>query len=80
MADLDKEVDVVARAICQETCAYYGEPPCFTLIDDKTGARLPWPNQFCDDPGCMALAHAAVIAGKTLAQKAKPAMQPQEGD
>jgi hypothetical protein len=43
-----ERVDCIARAICAEQCAEYGEHPCH-----KTG---PWPNEGCDEPGCMALA------------------------
>lgn len=46
--------DTVARAICRENCAFYGEPPCH-----ETG---PWPNEGCDSPGCMALAVAGLAA------------------
>jgi hypothetical protein len=54
-------VDRVARAICREKCAFYGEPPCFTLEDDD-GNLVPWPNPHCDEPGCGALAVAALLA------------------
>jgi hypothetical protein len=54
-------VDRVARAICREKCASYGEPPCFTLEDDD-GNLVPWPNPHCDEPGCGALAVAALLA------------------
>jgi hypothetical protein len=54
-------VDRVARAICREKCAFYGEPPCFTLEDDD-GSPVPWPNPHCDEPGCGALALAALLA------------------
>jgi hypothetical protein len=48
------QIDTVAREICAEQCAEYGEPPCH-----KTG---PWPNEQCNEPGCMALAQAAIAA------------------
>lgn len=47
----DAEIDRMARAICREQCAFYGEPPCH-----ETGE---WPNTGCNEPGCMALARAA---------------------
>lgn len=43
--------DAIARAICREKCAFYGEPPCWTIGE--------WPNVYCDEPGCEALAIAA---------------------
>lgn len=48
-------VDAVERAICSETCAYRGEPPCWQFEGS-------WPNKNCDEPGCHALACVAVIA------------------
>jgi hypothetical protein len=47
----DAEIDRMARAICREQCAFYGEPPCHAMGE--------WPNTGCDEPGCMALARAA---------------------
>lgn len=44
----------VARAICAEKCAFYGEPPCW-----EVGEGL---SPDCDEPGCEALAMAAVAA------------------
>jgi hypothetical protein len=52
--DAPERVDRIARAICAEQCAEYGEPPCH-----KTG---PWPNEGCDEPGCIALATATLTA------------------
>jgi hypothetical protein len=46
--------DSTTRAICRERCAYMGEPPCW-----EVGA---WPNEECDEPGCAALAEAAIAA------------------
>ncbi|HRP26378.1 hypothetical protein [Thauera sp.] len=57
----DDTHEALARAICRETCAYRGEPPCF-LVEDGDGKPLPWPNPDCDEPGCHALAAAAVLA------------------
>lgn len=45
-----------ARAICAERCAFYGEPPCW-----KVGDGL---SPDCDEPGCEALAAAAIRALK----------------
>jgi len=50
------QTDTIARAICAEKCAVYGDPPCW-----KTGE---WPNKECDEPGCVALAMAALAAMK----------------
>lgn len=49
-------VDAIERAICQEKCAYMGEPPCWRVSPEA------WPNPECDEPGCRALAVVAVIA------------------
>lgn len=55
------DVREAAMAICQERCAYIGEPPCWKIQDDQ-GNDMPWPAPACDDPGCMAMAEAAVAA------------------
>lgn len=47
------KLDALARAICAEQCAYYGDPPCHQL-DGK------FPPSSCDEPGCQALAMAAL--------------------
>lgn len=49
--------DRIARAICREKCAFYGDPPCFN-VTGIMGEPLPWPNPNCDEPGCHALALA----------------------
>ena len=51
----------VARAICRERCAFRGEPPCFEpqFTDEADDLGL---SPHCDDPGCKALAIAAVAA------------------
>jgi hypothetical protein len=51
MSDAEKQIDRMARAICRESCAFYGEPPCW--MDGF------WPHPGCDEPGCIALAKAA---------------------
>lgn len=54
-----ERIDGMARAICAEKCAFYGEPPCYRIGD--------WPNEHCDEPGCPSLA-AAVAAHLARAQ------------
>lgn len=51
--DPRSHVHAVAKAICRETCAHYGEPACF---------YHEWPNPDCNEPGCIALAWAALGA------------------
>lgn len=46
-------LDRLTRAICAETCAYRGEPPCHTLLGK-------FPPETCDEPGCQAQAMAAL--------------------
>ena len=60
MSDTDTIVRV-ARAICRERCAFLGEPPCFDpqFKDEADDLGL---SPHCDDPGCEALAKAAVAA------------------
>jgi hypothetical protein len=53
---LADKVEAASRAICQEQCAFYGEPPCWRIEPDQ------WPNPGCDEPGCHVLAQAAVAA------------------
>lgn len=48
------DVETAARAVCRERCSFMGEPPCW-----EVGA---WPNEECDEPGCHALAKAAIAA------------------
>ena len=55
MSDAAK-IERVARAICQERCAFYGEPPCWRIAPDE------WEKQDCDEPGCRAMAMAAIAA------------------
>lgn len=49
----------VARKLCQEKCAFYGEPPCWGL-DPSEYVIEPWNPDTCDEPGCGALADAAI--------------------
>lgn len=46
-------LDAVARAICRERCAVYGEPPCHT-VDGYDGTDC------ADDAPCRVLAQAAL--------------------
>lgn len=48
-------VERMARAICQEKCAFMGEPPCW----DSEFANDPFPPPACCEPRCDALASAA---------------------
>jgi hypothetical protein len=58
---MDQEmVNKVARAICAERCAFKGEYPCYSLAAAAKGKK--YPPETCDDPGCEALARAAVVA------------------
>jgi len=41
----------------RESCAFYGEPPCWNLGDDFV--QEPWPPD-CGEPGCFALATVAI--------------------
>ena len=57
--------DRIARAICAEKCAFYGEPACYRIAE--------WPNEHCDEPGCMALALAVLaVAPPSDAQGETP--------
>lgn len=56
----DQTIDLVARAICAEQCAVYGEPPCH---------EFGWPNPNCDEPGCIALAMAALAGLSALKEQ-----------
>ena len=51
----DAQIEAIARAICREQCAFYGEPPCWTF-------KGKWPPRGCSEPGCIALAKAAAEA------------------
>lgn len=50
----DDLVERVAKAICQERCAHYGEPACWKL-EPKI-----WPNPDCDCGGVTIAAIAAM--------------------
>jgi hypothetical protein len=47
--------EAIGRAICTETCANRGEPPCHSL-------QGQWPPPACGEPGCKALAQAVVAS------------------
>lgn len=59
--DVSPDVERVAKAICRETCAFMGELACWQITDDH-GDKLLWPPELCSEPGCEALAMAAVAA------------------
>jgi hypothetical protein len=66
-ADITPElVEKVGKAICREQCAFMGEPPCWEVCadyDDTTKEwKYVWPSPNCDEPGCVALAQAALLA------------------
>lgn len=61
----------VAKALCQEKCAFYGEPPCWGL-DPAEYVIEPWNPDKCDEPGCGALADAAIAL--VLEEAARVAM------
>jgi hypothetical protein len=54
MTDAQGNITAVAKAICAEQCAVFGEPPCHQIG--------PWPNENCNEPGCVALATAALAS------------------
>ena len=56
-------LEPVARAICAERCAVYGEPPCHTL-DDWDGTDCDHIEGGAHDVGCRTLAAAALAAMK----------------
>ena len=39
MTSPDEEIDRVARAICRERCAVYGDPPCEAPCHDDEDCR-----------------------------------------
>ena len=55
-----EDVERVARAICAERCAFYGEPPCYVI--DPDFVEQEWQPENCNEPGCKALAMAALAA------------------
>lgn len=63
-------VERVAKEICREKCAFYGEPPCWDLGDEYV--QETWPPD-CGEPGCFALATAAIdlIWSEVLEEAAK---------
>ena len=50
-----EDVDMIARAICSEKCEARGVEPCWSPTCDRSDA-LEWPNPYCTDPNCHALA------------------------
>lgn len=58
-APASPDIEIVAKAICRENCAFIGEKPCFEV-------EGTWPNPNCQEPGCHAQARAAIAAiGRT---------------
>jgi hypothetical protein len=59
-----KEAEAVARALCAERCAFYGDPPCWQVCqkDWDCGDQR-------NDVGCMALARAVLANHPTGASK-----------
>lgn len=60
----DELREKVARAICRERCAFYGEPPCFHVAPDPEAES--W-NSHCNEPGCRAFADAAIALARAEA-------------
>lgn len=64
----EDQIERVARAICQERCAFYGEPPCWrgheewwaTGEDCSAFGRID--TELASDVGCRAMAKAAILA------------------
>lgn len=69
--EMSATVDKIARALCREKCAFYGEPPCFDLMAGD-GKPQAWPNPQCDEPGCFAEAEAVAALLKSLQAGEKP--------
>ena len=62
MTDQDRLIEAVARAICTERCAFYGDPPCHALPDFKG----------CEsDERCDHMAAAAVRAIQDITPEGK---------
>jgi hypothetical protein len=59
MTEVPKHIEVMARGICREKCAFMGEPPCFTVMDNSP---FTWPPETCCEPGCISEATAARAA------------------
>jgi hypothetical protein len=55
---LKPAVEKAAKKICQEKCAFMGEPPCWDgpFMDEE------FPPPACSEPGCLAEAEAACLA------------------
>jgi hypothetical protein len=65
-ADIEAQparLDRAVRAVCAESCAHRGEPPCWQICPDE------WPNPNCDEPGCKWLALRAIAAWEALPAK-----------
>jgi len=55
----ERDIRRAALALCRETCAHNGAPPCFEVCRDL---RETWPPATCNEPGCIVLATIALIA------------------
>lgn len=71
MTERNPRIDLIAKAICAETCAFMGEAPCYRIYSED-GELLPWPPAACDEPGCIILAMAVIaVDGETGAPAGK---------
>lgn len=55
MTAYEQMIQRLARAICQERCAFMGEPACWEVEDGKLSPD-------CDEPGCLVFAAATFDA------------------
>ncbi|MCA3704230.1 MAG: hypothetical protein INF12_14505 [Methylobacterium sp.] len=55
----------IAKAVCAETCAFKGEPPCHSFDG------LKFPPDTCDEPGCEAIAMAVAPIIARIADPAR---------
>jgi hypothetical protein len=56
-------VENVAKAICAERCAFYGDPPCWRIAPEEYAMKdCGDPEAGSNDVGCRVLAKAAVAA------------------
>jgi hypothetical protein len=72
MTELPKHIQVMARAICREKCAFMGEPPCFAVMD---GSPFTWLPETCCEPGCISeatAAHAALVEAGFVVMPREP--------
>ncbi len=56
-------LELVARAICQERCAFYGDPPCWRIAAEEYAiSDCNDPENGSHDVGCRTLAGVAIAA------------------